>query len=58
MDLLGTSPKASLGQYASWQVWGTWERVGLGDSFQICCPVMWTEVPEDRASDLCSGAWD
>eukprot|EP00069_Balaena_mysticetus_P002624 bmy_04121T0 len=28
MELLGTSPKASLGQYASWQLWGAWERLG------------------------------
>ena len=48
MELLGTSPKASLGQYASWQVWGAWERVGLGGSFQICCCLItWTEVPGD-----------
>lgn len=45
MDLLGTSPKASLGQYAAWQVRGDWEREGLQDSSQVCsCLVVWTEV--------------
>lgn len=48
MDLLGTSPKASLGQYATWQVQAHWERVGLQGSFQVCsCLVMWTEAPGD-----------
>lgn len=37
IDLLGTSPKASLGQYTSWQEAVPWERVGRGGSFQICC---------------------
>lgn len=48
MDLLGTSPKASLGQYATWQVQTHWERVGLQGSFQVCsCLVTWTEAPGD-----------
>lgn len=48
MDLLGTSPKAPLGQYATWQVQTHWERVGLQGSFQVCsCLVTWTEAPGD-----------
>lgn len=37
IDLLGTSPKASLGQYTSWQEAVPWRVVDVGSSFQICC---------------------
>lgn len=47
MDLLGTSPKASLGQYTSWQEWGALGEGGPRGFFSDMLLPVWTEVPED-----------
>ena len=48
MDLLGTSPKASLGQYTSWQEWHVLGAGGPWGFFSDLLLPMWTEVPGDR----------
>lgn len=52
MDLLGTSPKASLGQYTSWQEWGVLGACGPWEFFSDLLLPVWTEVPGDRTSCL------
>lgn len=56
MDLLGTSPKASLGQYTSWQEWGVLGACGPWEFFSDLLLPVWTEVPGPNFLSFWSGA--
>ena len=47
IDLLGTSPKASLVQYTSWQEGGALGEGGPWGFFSDLLLPVWTEVPGD-----------